>query len=213
MNKITAIEAQARHKNRRSIFVDGKFLIGLNEDVVAELGLRVGQEICEEELRRMLRGESVRSAREDALRLLEYRQRSVNELARRLAAKGHSQDVIEEVIAGLRRVDLLDDAAFSKQWVRSRLAQRPTGRRGLNWELRRKGIPNDLIDEALQEISDEDELEAALKAIHGKLKTATSDPSGEKRRLVSLLRRRGFGWETVSTALAQALGAIENDSD
>lgn len=212
MNKITAIETQSRRGNRRSIFIDGEFAFGVDEEVVAGLGLKVGQEVHDEDLNRVLRAELIRKAREDALMLLKYRQRSENEMAKRLVLKGNPPEVVEEVIAGLERVGLLNDAAFSRQWIRNRLAQKPMGRRGLTWELRQKGVPDDLIEEALRDVGGDDEFEAALELARRKLKT-DSDLMTEKRRLASLLRRRGFEWETVSTVLDQILGEDQNDSN
>jgi len=212
VNKITAIEQQSRRKNRRSIFVNGEFAFGVHEEVVAELGLRVGLEVREEDLGRTLRAESVRKAREDALMLLGYRQRSASEMAKRLAQKGNPPDIVEEVIAGLKRVGLMDDAVFSRQWVRNRLAQKPMGRRGLLWELRQKGVPDDLIEEALQEVGTDDESEVALDLARRKLKP-DSDPSAERNRLASLLRRRGFDWQTVSGVLNRLFESDQNDSD
>lgn len=158
------------------------------------------------------RSQLIRRAREDAYRLLEHRQRSIAEIGGRLARKGFPADIVEEVIAGLEQVGLLDDSDFSRRWVRSRMAQRPMGRRALTWELRQKGVSDDLIDEALREISDEDELEAALHLARRRLKKDAGDPAAEKRRLASLLRRRGFGWEAVSAALEQILSG-DSDSD
>jgi len=212
VNKITAIETQSRRGNRRSIFIDGEFAFGVDEEVVAGLGLKVGQEVHDEDLNRVLRAELIRKAREDALMLLKYRQRSENEMAKRLVLKGNPPEVVEEVIAGLERVGLLNDAAFSRQWIRNRLAQKPMGRRGLTWELRQKGVPDDLIEEALRDVGGDDEFEAALELARRKLKT-DSDLMTEKRRLASLLRRRGFEWETVSTVLDQILGEDQNDSN
>jgi regulatory protein len=212
VNKITAIETQSRRGNRRSIFINGEFAFGVDEEVVAGLGLKVGQEVRDEDLNRALRAELIRKTREDALKLLRYRQRSESEMARRLVAKGNPHDVIEEVIAGLKRVGLLDDTLFSRQWVRNRLAQKPMGRRGLTWELRQKGVPDDLIAEALHDVGNDDEFEAALELARRKLKT-DSDLMTEKRRLASLLRRRGFEWETISNVLEQILGEAENNSN
>lgn len=50
--RITAIEEQEKRRNRRSIFIDGKFALGVEADVVAALGLQTGQEIGEERLRK-----------------------------------------------------------------------------------------------------------------------------------------------------------------
>ena len=213
MSKITAIEHQARRKGRYSIFIDGVFAFGADEAVVAALGLKLGQEVDADALEKMLRTENVHKATEYALKLLEYRQRSKKELARRLATKGYEWDIIEEVLAQLERLNLLDDKEFSQQWVRSRQSNKPMGRRGLQWELRRKGVPDIYIEEALSEICDDTEFETALEAARRKFKYNASDMEAEKQRIAAFLRRRGFDWDTISSVVEKVLDEGEDFSN
>ncbi len=213
MSKITSIERQARKKDRYSVFIDGVFAFGANETVIASLGLKPGQEVDAAELEKMLWAENVHKAKEQALRLLDYRQRSKNEISRRLAQKGYEQDVIQEVLNQLERLGLLDDEQFSKQWVRSRLLNKPMGKRGLTWELRNKGIPETFIEETLKNIDDHDEFEAALNAAKRKLNRKVSDVQAEKQRLASFLRRRGFNWDTISSVIEKILEEGEDVSN
>ena len=79
-SRITAIEPQARRQGRVNVFVDGRFALGLFEEVAAALGLAVGQEMSEERLRESARAETLRRAKEDAYRLLGFRARAEKEL-------------------------------------------------------------------------------------------------------------------------------------
>lgn len=72
-SQITDIAPQERHKDRVSVFVDGKFALGVFADVAASLGLRIGQQITPERLGEIARAETVRKAKEDAVRLLGFR--------------------------------------------------------------------------------------------------------------------------------------------
>lgn len=201
MNKITAIEPQSRFKNRRSIFINGQFAFGVDEEIVAALGLRVGQAVRTDDLDRVVRAESVRKAREAALTLLDYRPRSVSEMRRRLLLKGHTEDIVDQVLQNLQKVGLLDDERFAAQWVEERLTHRPMGRRAVTFELKRKGISNDLIDRAVEGIGEDAELEMALDLAARRYRADAEDQLAEKRRVASLLRRRGFGWDVVTRVL------------
>ncbi|MCE5200125.1 MAG: regulatory protein RecX [Armatimonadota bacterium] len=197
MSTITAIEPQKRREDRRSVFVDGQFLVGTHADIVEILGLKVGQSFDEDRLLELLRAETLRKARESALRLLSYRDRSVSEIRRRLIGSDFPEDVVEEVIDQLIRNELLDDEKFSQAWVKSRNASKPMGKTRLAWELRSKGVDAVKVEEALESIDEVTEFKLALSVAEKKIGKADRSDPGVKNRLGSFLQRRGFGWEVI----------------
>ena len=210
MDTITAIETQKTRGNRRSIYVNGRFLAGVDGEVVFALGLKVGQQVSEARLAEMLRAETVQRAREAALNLLSYRPRSRNELSRRLALKGYPEDVVEDALAALARADLVNDERFTRDWVASRLQTRPMGATRIAWELRQKGIAKELVEQAVGSIDTETEYELALGLAQRKIKRAGAESSDDgRRRLASFLRRRGFGWDVISRVIEDLLPADE----
>ncbi|MHB9037725.1 MAG: regulatory protein RecX [Armatimonadota bacterium] len=205
MGTITAIETQKKRGYRRSIFVDGKFLVGTHEDVVVALGLGVGQSFDEDRLVETLRAEDSRKARESAFRLLGYRDRSKSEIRKRLIGSDYPEDIVEEVIEQLSRGGLLDDEKFSRDWVNSRTAAKPMGRTRLAWELRSKGVDASTVDEALENLDEDAELELARSIVEKKLEKADRSDPNLKNKLGSFLRRRGFGWEVVNRVINDSL--------
>lgn len=203
MDTITAIEPQKRRGNRRSIFVNGQFVAGVDDEIIVQLGLKVGQSVDGERLAEVLQAEEIRRAREAALYLLDYRARTGKELERRLAQKGYSEDVIAEVIARLENVDLVNDERFASDWVSSRLTYRPTGKSRMMWELRRKGIAPEAAEEALEQVDEDKEFDMALGLAEKKLGGARLTDPVAKKRLAGFLQRRGFHWEVVSRVLAR----------
>ncbi|MCE5313428.1 MAG: RecX family transcriptional regulator [Armatimonadota bacterium] len=205
MGAITAIEAQKRRGYRRSIFVDGEFLVGVHEDVVIALGLGVGQSFDEDRLVEILRAEDLRKARESAYRLLGYRDRSKAEVRKRLIAKDYPEDIVEEVIEQLSGGGLLDDGKFSRDWVKSRTAAKPMGKTRLAWELRSKGVDASTVEEALEGLDEDTQLQLAISVAEKRLGKADRGDPNLKNRLSSLLRRRGFGWEVINKAIDELL--------
>ena len=200
--RISAIETQEKRENRRSIFINGKFALGVDATVVADLGLRVGQQISEDELRTVVHAELVTKARERALKLLDYRARSRTEIARRLARAGFEEDVIEETLGRLERMGLVDDAHFSRAWVNHRLDGKGMGRTRIRWELRQKGVPQEVAEEALSAIDEETEHQSAMdKARRRWEKDADPDERKKRQRLASYLQRQGYDWGVISTIL------------
>ncbi|MDO8589131.1 MAG: regulatory protein RecX [Armatimonadota bacterium] len=206
MDTITAIETQKRRGNRLSIFVNGRFVAGVDQEVVLALGLRVGQQVSEERLARMLRAETVQRARLAALTLLSYRPRSANEISRRLMLKGYAPDVVDEALEALSQVDLINDERFSRDWVASRLEQKPMGKVRIAWELRQKGVAQDLVEQAVEGVDSETEYELALGLAQRKIRHFGGGVSvDERHRLAQFLRRRGFSWDVTNRVLGELL--------
>ncbi len=196
--KITKIEPQKRRPERRSIWVDGKFCCGISEEVLVKTGLKEEQVITEAQLAELTRREEKRKARDYALNLLEYRMRSERELKDRLKGKGYGDEMIQDLIDHLKRVDLIDDLEFARAWVRNRMATNPKGPHALKNELWKKGVARETIDEVMREFSsDYDEGEVALKLARKRFGSHPDlkDPV-TRRRLLGFLTRKGFSYET-----------------
>lgn len=206
MNKITAIEAQQKRSNRRSIFVDGEFVAGAHESVVVALGLAVGQVFDKDRLVELLKAETKRKAMDSAFRLLSFRDRSITEIRRRLGGNDFPEEIVEEVIEQLIRLDYLDDERFSRSWVKSRTQSKPMGRHRLAYELRTKGVDANSVEEALGQLDEDTEFNLALSIARNKAQKMVSGDPSFKNRIISFLRRRGFGWDVIT----RVLDALEN---
>ena len=217
MPQITALEPQKR-PGRLNVFVDGQFVIGVGESVAADLSLRVGREITPDKLREIAGAEEVHKATENALLLLEVRARARREIETRLKQKGYEEGVISQVLANLTRLGLLDDAQFAAQWVEAKTREggsRPVGRRRLSSELYGKGVAREQIAEAVEKVTNADELALARAAAGKKVRTVPTDRDAlqaERRKLMGFLQRRGFGWETVKQVTREALPSPGDES-
>lgn len=210
MGEITAIEVQSKRADRRSIFVDGQFAVGAHQDVVAALNLSVGQRFDDERLAEVVRKETAGKAMESALRLICYRDRSEAEIRRRLSGNDFAEDVVNEVVVRLIDMGLLNDETFSRNWVKSRTAAKPMGRRRLAWELQSRGVGADMVEQALEGFDEHTEEELALDLARNR--AAKSDVRDPKFRdkTASFLMRRGFNWDTVARVLDEICPRVED---
>jgi regulatory protein len=149
-------------------------------------------------------------ARALCLRLLTARARTRAELAGQLTKRGYPDDVSALVLDRLTAVGLVDDEDFAEQWVRSRRVNAGKGRRALASELRTKGIDDEVIAAALEDIDSDAERSRAEQLVADKLRrerlTDDTDDVKVARRLVGMLARRGYGqsmaFDVVKVALA-----------
>ena len=147
-------------------------------------------------------------AREIALRQLDVRARSREELRRALARRNVPEEVAAEVLAWLAEVGLVDDAAFAREWVAAgqrRLRSRTVLRNGL----REKGVDTEVIAEALAD-SEGDDRDLALQFARRKAPALRAlDRQVAYRRLCGALSRRGFGPGVVASVVAEVLAVGE----
>ncbi len=151
-------------------------------------------------------------ARKILLDKLSAQPRTRHELAQTLAKRLVPPEVAERLLDRFEEVGLVDDAAFARSWVESRSTGRGLARRALAQELRRKGVPADVADEALDGIDAEDEAAAAHELVRRKLRTMSRlDHVTKMRRLTAMLARKGYpsgiALTVVRDALANAAGS------
>jgi regulatory protein len=149
-------------------------------------------------------------ARDLCLRLLTARARTRAQLAAQLTKRGYPDEVCGRVLDRLTEVGLVDDQDFAEQWVRSRHLNAGKGKRALAAELRTKGVDDEVIAEALDEIDADAERVRAEQLVADKLRrerlSDESDDVKVARRLVGMLARRGYNqsmaFDVVKVAMA-----------
>jgi regulatory protein len=193
--KITALEAQVSNPERINVFVDHRFLLGVDASVIFQLGLEPEQELEPALLERLEEEAALQQAVEQAYNYLSYRPRSREEVRRYLRGKKTPAGIIDAALERLQRLSLIDDQAFSSFWIENRERFSPRGARSLKNELRMKGIDRELADEL---VTDENDEERALLAGRKKAMALVRIPSMDfatfRTRLGPFLQRRGFSY-------------------
>ena len=139
-----------------------------------------------------------------ATNALAVRAKSRGELAAQLKRRGIPLDVAEDVLDRLARSGLINDLDFARQWSRSRLSSKKISKRVLAQELRKKEVADDLIAVALDEISVDEEYEAALQLGERKARSlANYAEDVRERRITSALARKGYNYSIISRVLKE----------
>ncbi len=153
-------------------------------------------------------------ARAILLRRLEAAPRTRAELATTLRERNVPDEVSLRVLDRFEEVGLIDDRVFARMWVESRQRGRGLSGRALRSELRRKGVPDDLIVEALGLVSPEDEVAAARKVAASKVRSVRGLPRATQvRRLSGALARKGYGPGLCAQVVREALADAEADGE
>lgn len=207
--KITALTVQKKNKNRVNVYLDGRFAFGLA--AIEALKLKIGQVLSESEIAQLQAKDQQAVAHERALNFLSYRPRSQAEVQQNLKKKGFDQETIDQVIARLVRAGLLDDLAFARYWLENRSAFKPRGARALRYELRQKGVADNVIDSVLLDYDDTAAAYRVASSQTARLLQRVDNVEQFRFKLLGLLQRRGFPFAASQAAVEQV--ASEWDSE
>lgn len=203
--RITDVQTQRKRAERRSIFVNGEFAFGISEEMYVKHALFNGRVLTRQFLEEVLGEEERYQARQVALRFVNRRMRSLQEIEKKLAEREFTSDIITDTVAFLREYNLVDDANFARAYVNDQLLRRPIGRRRLQMELQKKGVDRDQVGTILGALVDDaGELANAMAAAEKKLPTLKGDdPRKRERSLATFLTSRGFGWDVIKQVIAE----------
>jgi regulatory protein len=128
------------------------------------------------------------------------------ELEQVLARREIEPETAQAELDRLESVGLLDDAALAVTLVYTQHTRKGLGRSAIAQELKRRHIDPLIIEDALEEIADDDELERATElAVKRVGQLASYDDETAKRRLHGFLARKGYDSSTVRQAMDAAL--------
>ena len=197
--RVTDIARQKKRSNRVSIFLDGAFAFGLNDETAFNHGLRTGLELDEDQVARMLEEDQRKRAKDAAFHYLSFRPRTIKEVRDKLREKNYEEEIVQETIVLLKRLGLLDDRDFADRWIAERLRLKPRGRRLLFVELIKKGIARETAEEALSTaFENKDERTLAADLLRKRTaRTRTGKPRQAFRKMRDFLVRKGFDFEVA----------------
>jgi len=208
--KITKITVQKNQK-RVNIFLDEKFGFGLDLENHVLLGLKVGQELSDEEILEITKKAQYQNTYNNLLRFATLRPRSEKEIYDWFKKHKVSENLYIKLFDKLKHLNLANDYEFAKWWIEQRIQFKSKSKKDLEYELRIKGIAKEIINEVLSE-SGIDELGAAQKLIKKNIyKWERLDKFKKKQKIYEFLARKGFGWPVINSILKRYLNSEIDD--
>lgn len=152
-------------------------------------------------------------ARAICLRLLTMAPRTRAQLAEALRKREVPQEAAEAVLERFSEVGLIDDEAFAEAWVNSRHAGRGLARKALASELRHRGVDEEIVKDAVEQLDPEQEAETARRLVMRKLSSTRGlEPAVRTRRLAGMLARKGYGPGLAFRVIREALEGEEAEN-
>ena len=137
--------------------------------------------------------EAADAAKQVLLRRLSHAPRTRKELAKDLKDKDISDEVANVALDRFEEVGLINDQALASNYVSSQHERKGLGKNALRQQLRAKGISDDVALEAISQISDDQEFQAAFALACKKIRSLQRDDAKTQlRKIVGVLARKGY---------------------
>lgn len=158
--------------------------------------IRSGMDFDEEAYNELVSASGLAMAKARALRIINARPMSREELRKRLIEKGETPENAEACADWLCRMGLINDAEYAGSVVQH-YAAKGYGSARIKQELRHHGVPREMWDEAMLQMPEQDAyLERFIRA-------RLSEPGdrAQVKKVSDALFRRGYSWEQIKHAL------------
>ena len=139
-------------------------------------------------------------ALELAYRALNRKERTVAELRAYLEGKRVEPESIDGAVEELTAAGFLDDARYAQRFAEDKRTLERWGSERIDRDLRRRGVPDHLVEEALARTAPEDELGDALALLAQKVPEPPADDRSRDRAW-RMLVRKGYGPELAYDAV------------
>ena len=195
---VTKISQGVKNPNRANIFINNKFDFSLNIAQLAEAKLKIGQTLSGPELSQLRSLSSFGKLYQRTLEWTLLRPRSIQETRDYLRQKTQatSQILADEILQQLISKNYLNDEKFAKYYIENRFTKKGISQKRLVLELRKKGISQSIIDQALSSTPRPDH-EEITKIISKKRQKY------DNNKLIQYLVRQGFDYESAKTAVLE----------
>lgn len=198
------ITAKSGRKDKIHIYIDGEYLLTVDEIFWFSCGLVSGDEINEEELTAFEEAAGSRRAFNSALNSLDYRDHSEKEIRAKLLRK-HDADYVDEAVEKLIELDLVNDERYAENYARELFERKKFGKMRIKSELRAKGISADIANAAVEELFEEEEpdnVQRIVDIIGKRYYNRMNDKVGRKK-VFSALQRMGYSFSDIREAMSE----------
>jgi len=198
--QITSVHKNNKNNKRVSIYVDDQYAFSIQEEDYLRLGLYEKKELTQDEIDYINNSINFKSAKFAAIKYLSYKLRSEMEVRTRLSSLDYDSDIVNQTIKELKSMGYINDVMFVQKYIYDRSKLKPQSKKMLKYDLKSKGIPEEIIDQILDNW-EMDEVSIAAGLI--KRKFGKYDIFSQKilKRVQFFLFHRGFSYETIMEAL------------
>lgn len=136
-----------------------------------------------------------KSARECALFLLEYRDRTEQQMRQKLKEREYEPQEIEEALSFLKEYRYIDDADYAERYIRVYSCKKSA--RQIRFDLERKGIARDVVEQYLEETPVDEESQIREYLRKKGCRPGERLDAAVYKKITAGLCRKGFSYEVI----------------
>lgn len=215
---ITDITVQKRNQNRLNIFINGEFYKSTTPYIVKKFKLEKGKEIDPAVLEEAILEDSLEKAKGYVVDFHLNKPKKV--IQDKLKAKGYEEEVIKRTMDFLEHYKLVNDNQYAKSFSHDSIFLKKHGKNRIKQSLKQKGVADEDIHEALERISEDDEIDVATKLLEKKidsyirkLEKKYEKPNEYKYELKNkcqtFLMQRGYNFEIAATVTERVVLSLD----
>ncbi len=192
--------------------LDGTDVYYVNMSVVSDFCLQKGMELDEGVLDEIRGADNLRKAKKRALYLLSAREYCEGELYKKLL-QSYDEDTARAAAAAMKEYGYVNDEDYAPRLARALIHNKHTGLKKARYELLRRGLDENLVEDVLSEYS-EDDIDEEITSLLEKKYYNKIDDRDDRRRTIAALMRRGYDYYAVKRcidALLEDSGGDDGD--
>lgn len=199
---MTVTEIRPVTKQKYQIEVEGHSPFVLYKGEVFRYHIEKDREISPEIYKEIIEEVLTKRAKLRVLHLLEQGDRTKKDLEEKLLKNGYPPEAAEAALAYVESFHYIDDKRYALSYIQNQSGRK--GRARIQMELRRKGVPQEYIDQAFQEMEEETDTEAVIRELVQKKRRGQGPmDEKEKQKLYGFLLRRGFSTSDILCVLRE----------
>lgn len=189
--------------------LEGGMTFFLNCALVADYDLYEGGEMDSELLEKLQRADNMRKAKKRALYLLGSRMYCYGELYKKLLPT-YGEEASRAAADAMQEYGYIDDEDYARKLAERLIRGKRYGMGKTRWEMQRRGLDKNLIEDVLTEYSEDDIDEEIMHLLQTKYSEKLDDPD-DRRRTMAALARRGYGWGEVKRCMERCAELTEDE--
>lgn len=212
-NKITKIETQKRTKDRVNIYINDKYRFSCSTELIFLHSLKKDMNVDIDYIEQIIEEENYIKCKNYALKVIERSYKTEREITEKLVQREYSEKHINRVIIFLKEYNFIDDYKYADLYVKEKIKNR--GKKKIKYELLKKGIEENIIDDKLNNISYDYEVSVINSIAMKKYNILIKSESNSFKiysKLFNYLCRLGYNSDMIKNILQKVVGEIKENT-
>lgn len=212
--KITKIEAQKKSNNRYNIYIDDAFAFGVDEATFIKFALYNGMELTSQEIDAIQEDDHYQQAYQKALTFLNFKMRTMKEVADKLAKQGYDGETIDRVLQKLVELNFVNDHYYAEMYLNENRSLAMKGPNAIAFELKKKGINDRIVQEVISQYDEEEQYNQALTVAEAYVKRQTRvSVKTARQKVYAYLLQRGYESDIVQDVVTHLEFNVQEEQE